>query len=339
MFPRGNKEVPVRLLRNRRMDSGSASVLGDTMGSEQAVLVMIDPAEFPKNWTSVNVLANQLGDAQYRVQADANPESIPLPTEWGSMMQCAAADLGNSCHVSFGDRHLDAKMFPALHPHGSGSVYGEEGSGGRQQHAKNRLLSLEPAFRHSPVWCFLKLELQIKSDLYFKEKGRKEQKRDGGGAVMSLTDADTVPVEGDPAAKRPDVYAELFGRVEPRDIPESREWWKARTTELMRITDDHELQLPTGMVTITQNDSSPELLAHARRGPCARPTQQEMAEYLLTRHAPGERRANVQQDATAAVLSFQRRTQACKLHFLCRHRRTPLGVATAYWDRTQAQQS
>ncbi len=68
----------------------------------------------------------------------------------------------------------------------------------------------------------------------------------------------------------------------------------------MAISDDHELGIMTGMVTSTQYDYSPELLAHARRGPCAEPADAEMCEYLLTRRAPKEKRANIQNDATAA---------------------------------------
>ncbi len=83
----------------------------------------------------------------------------------------------------------------------------------------------------------------------------------------------------------------------------------------MAISADHELGLPTGMVTHTQNDNSPELLAHARRGPCAKPLEEEAFEHLLTRRAPGRRRARIQDDATAAVLSFQRRNAVLKHHF------------------------
>ena len=132
-------------------------------------------------------------------------------------------------------------------------------------------------------------------------------------------------------------YEMLFGRAEPRHIPESNAWWRSRQTELMAISDDHELGLMTGMVTITQNDLSPELIAHALRGPCAAPREEEKIAYLLTRRAPSDRRPNIQKDAPAAVLSFQRRVHATKQHFLTRHKRTPLGVATAFWDRTEAQ--
>ena len=105
----------------------------------------------------------------------------------------------------------------------------------------------------------------------------------------------------------------------------------------MAISDDHEMGLMTEMVTITQNDMSPELIAHARRGPCAAPAPDEHVAYLLTRRAPSDRRPNSHKDATAAVLSFQRRTHAVKQNFLARNKRTPLGVSSGTWDRTEAQ--
>ena len=43
----------------------------------------------------------------------------------------------------------------------------------------------------------------------------------------------------------------------------------------------------TGMVTMTQNDRAPELLAHLRRGPGAQPTEAEKYEYLLARKTRG----------------------------------------------------
>ena len=94
-----------------------------------------------------------------------------------------------------------------------------------------------------------------------------------------------------------------FGRVDPRHIPESGSWWKTRPTELMGVSDDHELGQMTSMVTVTQNDLAPALIAHARRGPCALPTLEEKFAYFLTRRAPSDRRTNIQEDSTAAVLS------------------------------------
>ena len=115
------------------------------------------------------------------------------------------------------------------------------------------------------------LERMIKNDLYFAQRARRSA---NPGQNPAATEAEG---EGSLDAGRPaDNYARLFGRVDPRHIPESGGWWKARQTQLMAISDDHELGLMTGMITSTQNDYSPELLAHARRGPCAKPTESEM---------------------------------------------------------------
>ena len=62
--------------------------------------------------------------------------------------------------------HLDAKLFPALHPYGTGSLRAEESSGGMQRYACNRLLLLEHSFHRSPVWTFFMLDRYIKNDVY-----------------------------------------------------------------------------------------------------------------------------------------------------------------------------
>ena len=54
-----------------------------------------------------------------------------------------------------------------------------------------------------------------------------------------------------------DQYAELFGRIDPRHIPESVSWFHGQQKNLMAISVDHELGLPTSMVTMAQNDNSP----------------------------------------------------------------------------------
>ena len=110
---------------------------------------------------------------------------------------------------------------------------------------------------------------------------RRGRKRSAEGAGLGERPEDdaavpaAAPGGGAPAR---DNYTTLFGRVDPRHIPESSGWWHSRQAELMAISDDHELGLMSGMVTSTQNDASPELLAHARRGPCAAPQEAEMYE-------------------------------------------------------------
>ena len=228
-----------------------------------------------------------------------------------------------------------------------------------QRYAKNRLCSLDDAFRHSAVWSFWMLERLIKNDLYFKERRRRavsSAEQDSPSATAAASGAGT-PISAptgpsDALTKRgkkrsasaaelgerpPDQYARLFGRVEPRNIPESSAWWHSRQAELISITEDHELGIMTGMITMTQNDSCPELLAHARRGPCAVPEAAEMCEFLLTRRETGSRRPDIQKDAAASVLSYQRRSRGLKREFLRRHCVTPLGISSDHWDRTEAQ--
>ena len=85
------------------------------------------------------------------------------------------------------------------------------------------------------------------------------------------------------AADEPDPYKRLFGTAQPSDIQESSEWWKRQQRDLFALSGDDELGLMQTMVTVTANDSSPEMLAAIRRGPLAEPTEREHLEYLLSR--------------------------------------------------------
>ena len=91
------------------------------------------------------------------------------------------------------------------------------------------------------------------------------------------------------------------------------------------------------MVTITHNDSSPELLAVIRRKPFATPTASEKIEYLFKRVKSKNKRPDFESYALEHVFSFQRRVQATKQLFMKRNTLTPLGVMRDYWDRTEAQ--
>ncbi len=83
--------------------------------------------------------------------------------------------------------------------------------------------------------------------------------------------------------------------------------------------------LMQAMLTQSHNDSSPEMLAAVRRGPCSPPTNEEMIEYLLTRKRRDQDRPAFEHFSAEHVLSYQRRIQATKKHFMIRGKRTPLG--------------
>ena len=88
------------------------------------------------------------------------------------------------------------------------------------------------------------------------------------------------------------------------------------------------------MVTITFNDYAPEMLASARRGPFAEPTEPEKIEYLITRLRTERTRLDHESYALEHVISYQRRVAATKDAFMRRGQTTPLGILTDWWDRT-----
>ena len=56
--------------------------------------------------------------------------------------------------MRFSEPHMDAKLFPHVHPYGTGSLLSELGSGSPHRHAKNRLLLIQSWFRKSALWGF-----------------------------------------------------------------------------------------------------------------------------------------------------------------------------------------
>ena len=344
VVPQGDLRTPIRISRNKPVEGAVASVVGDTMQSEDAVLVVLDPGEFPASWAVVDHFAESIGSMSFRPAEGGQESDLPLDASLSTNVQQTADALRTQAFAKLSDPHLDAKVFPHLHPWGSGSLHSTEGSGGMHHFARNRLLSFDRQFRQSSVWSFWMLDRLIKNDLYFRQLKRQsiqtvpEDPATTTAATKNKQTKRTALEAGFEHDAREDVYGKLFGRVEPREVPESGAWWRQRQAELMAISEPHELDIFAGMVTITQNDSSPELLANARRGPCASPTEEEMVEHLFVhRRAQHERKSNITKDATAAVLSFQRRTHAIKSSFLRQHHRGPLGTVTDYWDRTEAQ--
>jgi hypothetical protein len=123
----------------------------------------------------------------------------------------------------------------------------------------------------------------------------------------------------------------------PADIPESTAWWHRQQKDVFALSDATELGLMQAMITITHNDSAPEMLAAVRRGPFAAPTPAEEIEYLMGRKDVGQKRPDFEAHAVEHVLSYQRRVHAVKSNFMTVNKTTPLGVMRDWWDRTEAQ--
>ena len=160
----------------------------------------------------------------------------------------------------------------------------------------------------------------IKTQMFWVKRKREEKKT---GARAVATEADAVE--------------RLYGTVLPASIPETTSWWRRQSKDLLAMSDDAEMGLMQAMLTQSHNDSSPEMLAAVRRGPCSPPTDEEMIEYLLTRKRKDQDRPTFEHFSAEHVLSDQRRIQATKKHFMIRGKRTPLGRLIDWWDRTEAQ--
>ena len=236
VIPRGSGETKVRMQRNSRTDDAVATTLGETLGALESVLVIVDPDELPKAWSSVEALAMGIGEQQYRLEVggEGREQMFPggssgavaagvLSPRESSLIQKAAANVMSKAMVTLGDQHLDAKLFPHLHPYGSGSLRAEGGSGGMQHHAKNRICSLDDAFRSSPVWSFWMLERLIKNDLYFKRRRYAESvethaSEPSAVSVAPPSGTKRSAAEAELPDNQPDKYAKLFGTTLFRNV-------------------------------------------------------------------------------------------------------------------------
>ena len=106
------------------------------------------------------------------------------------------------------DPHLDAKVFPIVHPYGTGSVNAEGTSVQPQRVCRNRLLSLQSFFNRTSRYAFWQLDMMIKRHLFFFNLHR----------VRSNWKSTAAP---------DDKFAQASGTIIPRHIPESSAWWKA----------------------------------------------------------------------------------------------------------------
>ena len=103
-------------------------------------------------------LANGKGFRERPSGSIDTTESASLGEQWKTDLATGGSFLTKQTWLHPSDRHLDAKCWPVAHPHGTGSVFSEVGSGGLQRHARNRLFSTFSWFRRSAMWCYWMLD-------------------------------------------------------------------------------------------------------------------------------------------------------------------------------------
>ena len=331
VIPEGSPRARIRATR-REFRVPKEGELGETLGEEAHGMVVVDAGGHPLKYDALSVMESIVATQSVRLEVDepgpggkgwrrtnSTISTDDLGDAWRDDLANGARHLLEETWVPANDAHYDAKCWPCVHPYGTGSLLSEPGSGGTQRHARNRLTLIQSWFRRSALWGFWFLDRLVKTELFFNNKKR----RQAGKACAPDTE--------------PDPYKRLFGTAQPGDIPETSEWWKRQQRDLFAMSDDAELGLMQAMVTVTANDSSPEMLAAIRRGPFAEPTNEEFIEYLLTKKSRDQQRPCFENYSLEHVLSFQRRVNALKTNFMKRNEGTPLGRLREWWDRTEAQ--
>ena len=151
-------------------------------------MVVVDPEGCPHNHNALPVLANIAASHNSRLEIDApgpdgkwqrtgmafDTEGDPVFDDaWRQDICKGAKHIQEETWVPANDPHYDAKLWPHVHPHGTGSLLSEIGSGGSQRHARNRLMLIQSWFRRSAHWGFWFLHRLTTTELFFKNKKKR----------------------------------------------------------------------------------------------------------------------------------------------------------------------
>ena len=103
----GRKDTPVRIVRSPRAVAATEESLQlkDTIGAEEAVLVLVDPAELPRTWASLDLLSERIGEGTYRAEPQGDGSASELDPGWGADMSQATTALRGAANITLGDLH------------------------------------------------------------------------------------------------------------------------------------------------------------------------------------------------------------------------------------------
>ena len=255
VLPEGSTKCRIRLSK-RETHTPHISTLHETLGEESQGMVFLDPTGIPIKYDMLQIYKDAIGTAACRISVDAlyknswqktgliidTAKDLTLDDNWKRDISKGADHILQTSYVTASDPHLDAKLWPNMHPFGTGSLLAEVGAGGTHRLIKNRLLLIQSCFRQNNLYSFWYLNRIITKELFYQNY----MKRDRG--VSNASD----PNAADPLTR-------LYGTVMPSGIPESTAWWRNQQKELFALSDDSENGLMQTMLTVTANDSSPEL--------------------------------------------------------------------------------
>lgn len=218
VLPEGSLRAQIRWSK-RFGPEIKTGTLGDTLGQERCGIVVVDGACNPMSHAGIKELGSIVATQEYRLDVHLpNPDgrgwsrrsqgvctdSCPqLGAAWREDLTSGAKFVAEETWVPANDPHYDAKCWPVSHPYGSGSLLSEQGSGGTQKLARNRLALPQSWFRRTSSYLFWMLDRLHKTAMFFQEKKRRQE----GRPTANANDADPIN--------------KLFGTREPHNIPET----------------------------------------------------------------------------------------------------------------------
>ena len=156
--------------------------------------------------------------------------------------------LRNLCHTTYGEKYLDVKAFPHLHPYGHGGWY-HKCPLAFQAHIKMRLFDIRGIFAADPCYCFFKYDYMVKVRMRM-HNARKVVKVQNLAQSLHASDVSNP-------------YA-VYGTDIPRIIPGSKQYWKSFGLDLVSFVEQR--GLPTFFLTLTAHDLWPQVQATLKNG-------------------------------------------------------------------------
>ncbi len=192
VLPEGSTRCRIRATARETREPKQGTLL-DTLGDETVGYVMVDPTcVSPMKYDQLEILNGIIGKSSVRIVVDdalhnkswrkvnAAIDTSDLGDQWRRDFTQGAQQMLKETWVKATEPHYDAKVFPHLHPYGTGSLSSEVGSGGANgipRMCRNRLLLIQSCFRNNSMWVFWNLQRVITSQLFHQEALKKKQSR------------------------------------------------------------------------------------------------------------------------------------------------------------------
>ena len=116
------------------MKYDALTVMEDIVATQTSRLETDVPGEGGRGWSRT--------ESSIEVGDDAT-----LDEQWREDISRGARHLREESYVRVSEPHYDAKVWPVVHPYGTGSMLAEPGAGSAHKHAKNRPVLIQSRFR------------------------------------------------------------------------------------------------------------------------------------------------------------------------------------------------